>query len=703
MKKLNLLITLMLFTFSLTVVQALEPVKTGSQLENSVALSNRRSALRCLTLAQDSAGIKNWNGAISQASLGLAYDDSISDLWYILAVAENSKGSVKAEVLPLVKNALEKENWVNYNRDGARILYADLLCDTGSFSQVEEILDSRPRVYSADADYIRAKSYYRTNTPESIRKAREMIDSARKIYPDDTRFPMLFFYMESSQSQNETVNRMKSYFIKQIAQYVEAAPDKDAELEIYAASFAEGMDRTHLLQSFEARDLRHPLYARIAMEDGILSQREALQYIVSFADSGIDFDILLDFIMELSEPAVIQEAADYFTAYSGVIYQDTDGDGIYNMYVKYSRGRPQTVGYDQNQDGLQNWTVLCDFGIPVAGHMGDYRMEFTWSEFPYLKNCIFKDKNGNEEFSFDLVNESFAWAPFTISPQYEISEVINKDFFFPQLTVQGEELTSERLVKNTRGFSTPGRERQNARIYYVTLDGKLQYARYTENGRMYAQATFKDDLPVLRVVDFDNDGIFETTEFYSVDETRTMVHSLDDERSILTNIYGRPSNAAPFYLRLIQIDRDLDTVPDFTEEYIEGKGKISSWDNDNDGKWEVRYVRYGQSFDAEGNEEAVKEDAMFYQPQTGKLVTITSLNGIPVSVKCGQETLSVTKDPYYSLYWVGNAGNTAMAKKAWQTAAKMEQGLSTIIMSDDKKSRMLVVKIGDKIFGNIIQ
>ena len=172
----------------------LAPAKGANQVEKSLSSSNQKSALRCLKLAKDSASIKNWNAAASQASLGLSYDDSISDLWYMMALCENNSGGAKADVIPLVKNALEKNNWVNYFRDDARLLYADLLCDTGLFGQVESILDQEPKVLSCDADFVRAKAYYRTNSPDSILKARKKIDTARKLYPQDTRFPYLFFY-----------------------------------------------------------------------------------------------------------------------------------------------------------------------------------------------------------------------------------------------------------------------------------------------------------------------------------------------------------------------------------------------------------------------------------------------------------------------------------------------------------------------------
>ena len=56
------------------------------------------------------------------------------------------------------------------------------------------------------------------------------------------------------------------------------------------------------------------------------------------------------------------------------------------LFVKYGRGRPQTVFYDKNQDGISDWSLACDFGAPVSGSMKVPRMDFTWDDFPYLSS-----------------------------------------------------------------------------------------------------------------------------------------------------------------------------------------------------------------------------------------------------------------------------------------------------------------------------
>ena len=106
-----------------------------SQAETNSAMgANRRTAIRYVQLAKQYAARKQWDEADAQARLGLAYDDSIADLWYIRAVSRFHAGTEpKAAILPLVVTALTEAEWVDYNRDSARIFYEDLLSDMLQF------------------------------------------------------------------------------------------------------------------------------------------------------------------------------------------------------------------------------------------------------------------------------------------------------------------------------------------------------------------------------------------------------------------------------------------------------------------------------------------------------------------------------------------------------------------------------------------
>ena len=112
--------------------------------QDNVLAASRKTAVRCLKLARSYLSAKDWANALSQTELALSYDDSISDLWYFKAATLYGMGQPRAVVLPLVEKALFQGEWVDYNRDSARILYADLLSDTGDYEKAIAVLDEEP-------------------------------------------------------------------------------------------------------------------------------------------------------------------------------------------------------------------------------------------------------------------------------------------------------------------------------------------------------------------------------------------------------------------------------------------------------------------------------------------------------------------------------------------------------------------------------
>ena len=169
---------------------------TFNGFSDSADAANRRTAVRYLQLAKQCAAQKKWNETDSQAKLGLAYDESVSDLWYLRAVSEASRNFPKADIIKLVEKAIETADWVDYNRDNADTLYADLLCSTLEFKKALSVLDSGKILYSSDAELIRSRCYYNLGGEENIERARSRIDSARRVFPADVRFADLFFRFE---------------------------------------------------------------------------------------------------------------------------------------------------------------------------------------------------------------------------------------------------------------------------------------------------------------------------------------------------------------------------------------------------------------------------------------------------------------------------------------------------------------------------
>ena len=89
--------------------------------QNSASVANRTTAIRCLKLAESCLTGNDFQSAKSQSELGLSYDDSISDLYYIKAAAQLNLGGTKADALRLISSAFERASWAGYTKNGARL------------------------------------------------------------------------------------------------------------------------------------------------------------------------------------------------------------------------------------------------------------------------------------------------------------------------------------------------------------------------------------------------------------------------------------------------------------------------------------------------------------------------------------------------------------------------------------------------------
>ena len=193
----------------------------------------------------------------------------------------------------------------------------------------------------------------------------------------------------------------------------------------------------------------------------------------------------------------------------------------------------------------------------------------------------------------------------------------------------------------------------------------------------------------------DGDGLFETTETYGYKKGQNF-NSKDDELQIMQNLFGESSENSGIYVKMIQIDMNGDTIPDYTEEYTTGEGKLASWDFDGDGMWDSRYIKSPLSDDG-----TLTEEALFYDPFTKELVSVVSKNGKPFSVSKNGKTEKVIKAKNFALYWIGSEGTDSDAEKILKTV-NQSSVMSVCTVVQNQLKRMLAVRVGQFVFGQIL-
>ncbi len=659
--------------------------------QNSAAGANKNTALRCLKLAENCLVGNDWQNALNQAELGLSYDDSISDLYYIKAAATLNLGGTKADALRLLSSAFERSAWAGYTKNGARIFMADLLSDTGFYEDSLYALDSEPFIYSADAEFIRIKNYYRMGTEEGLNNARQRLNSDRRVYPQDLRFPEIFFMFES-QFMSEAERDGLKYNVPQIVStiadsYIAKLPDysdRNQELELMAASFARGEEKIRLIKAIDAKNKSlSSLLAIAALRAGIYTDAEAFDMFFGASGSDFSLDLLETFIALLKDEEVIERAAKALAEFTGTLYIDENIDLQYEFTIQYENGRPQYIKYDGNNDGEIELYSACDFGAPVFVYFNSRRTQFFYDTFPRISKVSYSDTN----LVFNFLHDDFIFSPF----EFVIDNVFARtgaEFYIPNISREIAIPLPQELIEKAASFELPVTERDNARIVYTLSGGNIVFAEFYENDKRYAYSDFTKEGSILRFVDYDNDGNFETVEQFSeIPFAQEGLNSEENER-IISSVFNFIDGRQNIYLRKIQIDRNANTFSEFSEEYLEYGGKITVWDNDDNGLPDCQYIRYPQK---EG--ESLIEETMYYDSNGLQVIALTIADGVPVKMNVEGSEVMVYAGDSSDLYWIDQKG-TADEEAAVLDYVKKDIEQGAIDILDYQEERISVIKVG---------
>ena len=650
------------------------------QVSSTADAANRRTALLCLEQSRDSIMDFDWVSAFDEANLGLSYDSAISDLWYIKAVAAVELNTPKAEVITMLASALNTNEWIQYERDAARVLYADLLSDTCRSSFALQILDEEPVIMSADADYIRAKSYYRLN---DRKKARSVISNAKNLYAHDGRFPLLCLEMERKQTADYEVLLLADYYRKNIHTWTDEFP----ELAVYAAAFATSPEeREYLLKSFFARGNNHPFYTVLALQNGIISEQTAFSQILAFAQTGLRFDFFQDFITTVKSENTLEELEEWLTAFAGTLLFDTNSDGIIDMEVLYRRGRAVYINYDDNQDGVAACKADCDFGVPYKIFMPETDTTVTYEAYPFVKTA--QMPAGTSTVRYEVNANELRWTPFDIIEA--LSPNLGVSFFIPVPKQQKQILTDRVLISFSNTVTVPGYERPDSEIRFSVFNGQPRSAVYMVDAKPYAYAVFNDGILQFRTVDANNDGFYELTEYYAFnkEEIRQFL-SDEEEKTLLKNIFGTINASSGIYLSETVIDTDSDGKHEYSEKYFADGRRIVAWDDDNDGNWDIKCI--------------ITKDAevtKFINPVNKAEITVTARKGVPVIVETPRGRKPIFRDDLNgNLYWIGKKLDSTESIKIINFFNLSPYPGVTIIETDN--GRIVAARVGSFYFGEL--
>ena len=681
--------------------------------QNSYQVANKNTAVRCLKLAENCLMSRDWNNALKQAELGLSYDDSISDLIYVKAAALMNMNSKKADVLSQINKAFELDNWVNNKKNGARILYADLLSDTGKYEDSMNLLDSQPFIFSADAEFIRIKNMYRMGTSQSIENARLKLNSAIRIYPSDSRFANLFFMFEMALLQNYAIlgiNYEIPDIVKTVANYyISKLPDydgKNLELELLASFFASSDMQNRLVRAIDSKEQTvHPLLAVAGLQVGLYSEKKAVELFFETVENAFCLSDLEFLTLHLRDSEVSDFLMEKLLNYDGFICIDSDFDLQNEIVIEYQTGRPLNINCDFDNDGNQDFYAKCDFGSPEIVQLQGENISVYYQEYPFVSKIILHDNSKTDEVQqnkqtvLNYFGKEFSFAPVELK-ENDVFGMLGLDFYVPVFTNTQFSLPDfDSLYKNAISVEYPVKERENAKVVYTVFQGELISAVFLQNEKNYAFCNFSN-IPFGRAVDFDDDGVYETLEQYDLILENPDESSLY-EPEFLTSIFGENflhqmiNENKKIYLQKISIDRNSNHFYEYAEEYLADNGKISFWDNNDDGIIDCKHTRFPQKKD-----EPLQEESVFYDKDGKQLVSINFVDKTPIKMFESNAEVLINAGENKNFYWIEDVQPLQVENQILDSFKNMKQGAVEIFESEG--ARFSIIKVEEDYFCKLL-
>lgn len=682
--------------FSLSVLFVAASLLFGQTV--SAKNASRKTAERCLKLAENYLLSGDYSSAYSQAEMGLTYDDSISDFYYVKAVCEKNLGGTVRNVLDLSLAAREKNLWLGYNEKGNRILLADLLSDTGRLDEALEELDRAPFVFSADAEAVRVKTYYRFNSEDYTKKARDKINSARRIYKGDIRFLNLFYSFEVGKIINEglpirpdaKVLSMSDVLSQEMKNYKLIPVDVECA-SVFFTTLLDPEKGLRAVKAFDAAGKENILFPIPALISGFWSEEKAFDEFFKFADSSCTVGVLKFFGSFIQSPEILEKFYDHLNAYNGTLFSDENRDLQWETKVSYERGRPTEIVFDYDNDGVTDLAANLDFGELLSVMINPLNTVLYYSEYPYLGSAgVTVNKDDDFYTVFDFSKMAVAYSPVNFTKLFEgkFSDKEN-DFYLPEIKDGWNDSASLSFLESAtfirRPVSVDSVGKEDSTVIYSLLDGSVVNAVFVQNEVVFSTADFSDGIPTDRYADSDGDGNFETHEIFSGFTEDNAEGFTAEDKKYVKALFPHFDFSDKVYLSSVQIDANNDNVPEYYEYFREKGGKICVWVK---GDGNITYTRFPKN-----PEDPLVEENAFVVGLNQDTVSVMTIDGAPSSVKINETPYKIFKGEMKDFYWIEKEGNGAVEVEVFAKLSpdEVENGKVIVLEKEEKIYRAIKV------------
>ncbi|MDR1929020.1 MAG: hypothetical protein LBQ44_00180 [Treponema sp.] len=521
--------------FALAFVRFLNAQGSGGALFGDPAV-----ARRYLVWAENEIRRGRWEEALAGLERGADYGDFSSDISYLLALARSSCGKPRGAVLEALRRGLETDRWDSYTPEAARIMEAKILTELKQYDAALLVLRNCDQE-NYDAHYWKLRALKGLSASgrglEEFRRSMALALDRFPRYPGPAR--ILFEYVAGLQPPvyaGDEDRELIALVLKRLSLLLEADP----ELAYLAVPFIRDTEEARsltaayrsggLVPAFRSR--ANPASLPAALMLGLVSDDTAVEeFFAPRPEGGKDLKITaLDkaLILALWENLRGEEGRELFrrnlSAYSGLITEDADGDGIADSVTGYRNGLITEYSYDADQDGLAEWLIAFAAGVPQEA---DIVSSAYWNEEGTFAVPVKDQERPKARLQWERY-------PAVLHAELGGRRYIPRplDYFFSPLRfvplVQGGPLYPVRdeftpliselsLLSFAAELEQPSEEFPGAVERVELQKGIPVQSRVYLGGRMLAETEFSGGRPLRQRADLDADGRMETVRHFSPD------------------------------------------------------------------------------------------------------------------------------------------------------------------------------------------
>ena len=514
---------------------ALYSLDTGARGDSAMAA-------RYAQWAKDAVDQGRWTEALAGLERAQDFADVSSDISYLLALARSHENKSRTLVLEALDRALAVNRWNLYSGEDARLMKAENLVDMRAYGKALAELSGAAKSPKQAVLTLRALMPYR---PEEFR--RYMTDTLDR-YPRETGPVRVFFaYLGNENAAGHNPGKDDLELLELVNRRLPVLLPKDPELAWMAAPFMrDSAEAKRLVSAYRAIHTPVPASLPAALRLGVIDEETAIEELFTPADSGantLDLTLLSDTwdLLRTEESRAVFRRN--LSAYTGVIIEDGDRDGIPENSTEYSGGQLVRYAYDADQDGNPELAVDFDAGVPERAVVlippeagARLSAELLWEQTPGRQYPAVL------EVKLDGVSYIPRPMEFYYSP-LAFDELWGSGLLYPRRDPLCPPLTRRVLVSSVYKVERPSLEFKGG-IEVVELNNGIPVrAREYVGDLMVSETEFLRGRPQLQRLDLNLDGRMDTVRHF--------------RRSY------RPKELEDIW----NYDRDIDAVSDWDGEY----------------------------------------------------------------------------------------------------------------------------------------